>query len=116
MYLLPIIWVPTLNGLAGNALDMSVYGGPAYTIQLYLRGLITFAIGAGGVYFFIMLILGGYSYITSGSDKDAVQKATARIRNALIGIAILLSIFVILWVVETLFGVSLRSVNVPTLI
>jgi hypothetical protein len=89
--------------------------GPAPTLAIYIRNLINVAFGFGGVYFFINLMMGGYQYISAGGDKDSVQKATARIKNAIIGIAILLSIFVIIWIVETIFGAPIREVNVPDL-
>jgi len=60
-------------------------------------------------------MMGGYQYISAGGDKDSVQKATARIKNAIVGIALLLSIFAIVWVVETVFGAPIREVNVPDL-
>ncbi len=84
-------------------------------VQLLLRNVLNAVMGLSGIYFFVNLLMGGFAYITAGGDKEGVQKATHRIRNALIGIAILLSSFVIIWIIEVLFGVSILSLNVPEL-
>jgi len=113
MFRLSYVINPAVNNFVGN-MD-SYVNTPAFVLQTFITNLITLAISIGGLYFFVMLILGGYAYITAGSDKEGVQKATSRIKNALIGIAILLSIYTIMWIVEAVFGVSLRNIIVPTL-
>ena len=78
-----------------------------------LRNLINVAFVFAGVYFFIMLLRGGYEYINAGGDKEAVQKAQKRLTNAFIGIIIVFSAFAFLYVVEVLFGVDIRKFNIP---
>lgn len=85
-------------------------------LQVFLRNFINLALGLGGVYFFMTVIIGGYQYITAGGDKESVQKATSRIRNGVIGVAILLSVFMIVWFVETIFGIPILQVNIPGLL
>ncbi len=48
-----------------------------------------------GFLFFIQLILGGLQWITSGGNEEKVKKATHRISNAAIGIAIFLAAYLI---------------------
>jgi hypothetical protein len=104
---------PSLPGRLGNYAAPG--GNPATVLELYLRTLLTVALGFGGLYFFFHLIRSGYEYITAGGDKEALQKATARIRSALIGVVILFSIFAIIFVVETLFGISIIRFNIPVI-
>jgi hypothetical protein len=104
---------PVLRPIVGNVASMT--GGPAGSLQTLITNTITIFISIGGLYFFVMLIMGGYGFITGGSDKEGVQKATLKIKNALIGIVILLSIYTIMWVVEAVFAVSIRNIVVPTL-
>ena len=113
MYRLAAITNPAIQPITGNIDAMT--NGPAGTLELFITNLITLALSIGGLYFFVMLIMGGYAYITAGSDKEGVQKATTKIKNALIGIAILLSIYTIMWVVEAVFGVSVRNIVIPTI-
>ncbi len=106
---IPII-NPAINTRIGIFANVSNSGG---AIQSLLRILINLALGVSGLYFFFTLILGGYAFITAGGDKEAVQKATARIRNAFIGIIVVFSTYVIVYVVETLFGINIRLINLP---
>lgn len=88
--------------------------GPV-AISALLRGLITLGIGLGAAIFLLMLLRGGLQYITAGSDKESVQKATQHIRNALIGIVVTLSIYAIAWTVSQIFGISLLQFTIPML-
>jgi hypothetical protein len=102
---------PVVNRLVGNYNASA----PATTMQRYLKNFINLAIGLAGLYFLFTILISGYQYITAGGDKESVQKATARIRNAVIGLVIVLSLFVILYVVETIFGISIRQINIPNI-
>jgi hypothetical protein len=113
MHFLAQLTNPVIKPIVGNVGAMT--GGPAGSVQIFLTNLITVFLSIGGLYFFIILIMGGYAFISAGADKDNVQKATAKIRNALIGIVILLSVYTIMWIVEALFAVPIRSIIVPTI-
>jgi cytochrome bd-type quinol oxidase subunit 2 len=104
---------PVIKPIVGNIDAMT--GGPAGTVSTFITNLITVFMSLGGLYFFVMLIMGGYAYITAGSDKEGVQKATEKIKNALIGIVILLSVYTIMWVVEALFAIPLKNLVIPTI-
>jgi cytochrome bd-type quinol oxidase subunit 2 len=100
---------PAINSTIGSGSD------PGAVTQMFIRNFITLAFAVGGLIFFFMLLRGGYSYITAGGDKDALDRAKKTISHALIGVALLFSIFAIITVVETLFGISLRNPSLPTL-
>ncbi len=87
----------------------------ASIIQLFLRNFINIIFGVAGIIFFFMLIRGGYEYLMSGADKEAVQKATKRMTTAFVGIALIFSVYALVFVVEALFGISLLSLNIPTI-
>jgi len=61
-----------------------------------------------------MLLRGGYMYVTAAGDKEAVQKAVKTLTTAVVGMAILGSIFALIGILETLFGINLRSPSIPT--
>lgn len=84
-------------------------------IQLLLQNLLNVAFGLVGFILLVMLIRGGYQYVTAGGDKESIQKATKSMTTALVGTVILLSIFAIITAVEILFGINLRSPTFPTL-
>ncbi len=105
------IYNPALNGLIGNT---NLSNG-INTTQLFLRNFINFAFGAAGIVLFFMLLKGGYQYLTSGADKEAVQKAVKLITTSLVGAAIIFSVYAIVFIMEALFGISLISFTVPVI-
>ncbi len=103
---------PALNSKVGNT---TIQGDGPGILQLFLRNFIDIALGTAGVIFFFMLLRGGYEYLTAGGDKEAVQKATKRLTTSFIGIAIIFSLFALVFIVEALFGISLLQINIPTI-
>lgn len=94
----------------------------------FLQSLISTAISLGfiigSVVFFYMLISGGIMWITSRGDagghpvKDPgpLVMAKKQITAALVGLAVLLSIYAIIRLVSIIFGVDLLNFKIPTLI
>lgn len=102
---------PVINSRVGSF----PIGNSAGALQLLIQNLLNVVIGLVGLFLLVMLIRGGYQYITAGGDKEAVQKATKTITTALIGAVILLSLFAIIRVVEGLFGLNLLAPVIPTI-
>lgn len=69
----------------------------------------------GAIIFFFMLISGGIKWISSAGDKTRLEGAQKQITHALIGLAILLSIFAIIRLLDYIFGINLLQINLPTL-
>lgn len=99
---------PAINPLVGTGSGIDI-------LQLFLTNFITLALGTAGIVSFFMLLWGGIEYITAGGDKERTQNAAKRLTAALIGLAIVFSIFAIIYVVETLFGVSIRTFTIPVI-
>jgi len=56
---------------------------------------------------FVMLVMGGVQWITSGGDKENTQKAKDRLTSALVGLAIIGGAWALMKVVEFFFGISI---------
>lgn len=104
----PPITNPAVNPLVGTGEGTTI-------LQLFLTNFISIALGAAGIIAFFMLLAGGISWVMSGGDKEALEKARKRITGALIGLAITFSIFAIVFVAETLFGISIRKFTIPVI-
>lgn len=74
---------------------------------------LVFVIGIIAVLF--MLITGGYSWITSGGDKEAVGKARQRIIQSLIGLLILAVSFLLAKIAGQIVGIDLLKLKIPSL-
>lgn len=85
----------------------------------FLQNIITVGIAfgfiTGIVAFFVMLLVGAIGLITSGGDKANVENAKARMRNAIIGIVVLFSIYAIVQLFEVFFGISILSLDISNL-
>jgi hypothetical protein len=80
-----------------------------------LSAAITLMFTVGAIVFLVILMVGGIQWITSGGDKASVESARGRVSSAVIGLAILLSVFAVVLAVEYFFGVNLTSFNLEDL-
>jgi hypothetical protein len=103
---------PAINDAIGN-FTTSNQGGTV--ISRLIQNLLNATIGIVGLVLLVMLVRGGYQYITAGGDKEAVQKAVKTMTTALTGAVILLSLFATIQIVEVLFGISLRTPIIPVI-
>ena len=72
---------------------------------------ITLVFTVGAIVFLGIMMLGGIQWITSGGDKASVEAARGRVTSAIIGLAILLSVFALVIAIEYFFGVNLTTFN-----
>ncbi len=57
--------------------------------------IIRMALGVLGIIFLVLLVMGGYQWMTAGGNEDQVEKAQSRIKNGIIGLIIVLSAYAI---------------------
>ena len=62
--------------------------GSSKTVEDLIVDVLNWMIGAAAVICVVMLIVGGYSYMTAGGDENKVKTATKTLTNAIIGLAI----------------------------
>lgn len=107
----------TLARLINPAINTNIGGPDVNGVEVtgsVIRGLINIGFIVGSIVFVTMLIWGGIQYITSGGDKENVQKSTKRITSALFGLVILFSLYVILGLISTFTGLNLVNFSIPT--
>lgn len=80
-----------------------------------VSGFIRFVLMIGALIFFFMLLWGGIKWIMSQGDKGNVETARNQITNALVGLAIIFVAWAIIKLIETLFGISILSLDIPSL-
>ncbi len=76
---------------AGYDQNTTVAGVVAIVIKSFL--------GLMGLIFVILIIVSGFQWMTAGGNEEEVQKATARIRNAVIGLVIIVAAYAITYFV-----------------
>ncbi len=81
--------VPTLQGL-----------------EVIFNNIVVIAVGIAGLTVFIMLIMGGVQFITSGGEAEAAAKARKTLTYAVLGLVLLVGAFLILRLIQTITGVD----------
>jgi len=66
----------------------------------------------GGVVLFLMLIAGGFQFITAGGDPAKVEQAKKTLTYAIMGVAFLALAFLILKFISTFTGVDVTQFKI----
>src|SRR3990172_227756 len=97
-----------------NLIPPDEFGNLANIDFTTLVGLaISFVLIIAAIAFFFMLVLGGIKWITSGGDKGKTEAARNQITAGLVGLVIVFAAWAILTLIESFFGVSLRTFTIP---
>jgi len=84
--------------------------GSNQTVESLIVNILNWMIGAAAVICVVMLIVGGYSYMTAGGDENKVQTATKTLTNAIIGLAIcFIAVILVNFVLKTFLGVGAET-------
>ncbi len=68
--------------------------------------IVEVVLGLAGVTLFIMLIMGGFRFITAGGDPKAIESAKKTLTYAIMGIVLVALSFLILRFISTFTGVD----------
>ena len=81
----------------------------------FVSAIITLLFTAAGIIAFLYLLWGGFEWITSSGEKEAVKLAREKITGAVIGLVIVLFSFAIIKVVGQFFGLNLLQITIPSI-
>lgn len=76
--------------------------------------VVSYALGFAGIVLFVLLVTGGFKFITSGGDPKAVEGARNTITYAVIGLIVVIASFLILVLIYNITGVDVTKFNVVT--
>lgn len=82
-------------------------GLPSTDIRTIIANIIRIALGFVGIIMVVLIMFGGYLYMTSGGNEEQISRAKAILKNATIGLAIILSAYSIVWFIMRLLGVNM---------
>ncbi|MEK7652931.1 MAG: hypothetical protein AAB358_00385 [Patescibacteria group bacterium] len=78
-------------------------------LQLFIGRIIQFFLGFLGIIFVGMIIYGGFMYLTASGDSNKAGKAKNLIRDAIIGVIIVLAAYAIAYTVISQIQASMTS-------
>jgi amino acid transporter len=74
------------------------------SIDAVIQSIIEVALSFLGVFFLVLMIYGGYEWLTARGNSDQVQKAQSIIKNAIIGLMIVAAAYAISYFVMSIFA------------
>lgn len=115
------ILVSFLFPLLAHAQDYNLVGNDQFGVlnNIQANDYVSFAVnvllGLAGVLAFLYLLWGGVQWITAGGDKDGVDKGRRKILQALIGLSVVFSVYVVVAIINTLFDINIIQFSIPQL-
>lgn len=104
-----------INLLPGGSTKATSGNGKVATISdlgTMIQTVIGYVLGFAGIVFFVLLVVGGFKYITSGGDPKAVEGAQKTLTSAIAGLVVILLSYLILVIIKNITGVDVTTFNV----
>ncbi|MCJ7804972.1 pilin [Patescibacteria group bacterium] len=90
--------------------------GEAATIQdltVIVQRILNIAVHLAGIAAFIMLIVGGFQFLTAGGDSKKTQAASSTITFAIFGLVAVIAAWFILLFIYKFTGVDVTKFDIP---
>lgn len=85
------------------------------TITLYIGGIIKIALDFLGIVLLVIILYGGYLWMTAGGNEEQIKKAKAWITNGVIGVVIVIAAYVVSYfVIQQLSQIGITTTETPT--
>jgi len=82
--------------------------------ECIVRLILNFAVRLAGIASFVMILVGGFQYLTSGGNPENTKKAWSTITWGIAGIAVLLGSWLILKFIQILTNVDVTQFVIPS--
>lgn len=81
-------------------------------LGILFERVVGYALGLAGIVLFILLIIGGFKFITSGGDPKAVEGARKTLTSAIAGLVIILVSYLVLVLISNITGVDVTGFRI----
>lgn len=95
-----------LCGIGNTKNDQEKVGNKLNTV---VSGIIGFMTIIAALWFLFQILIGGYGWISSGGDKQAIEQARDRIIYSVIGLITVVSAWVIVGIIGTIIGLDILN-------
>lgn len=82
-------------------------------LECIIKNAFNIIIPFAGMAAFVVLIVGGFQYLTAGGDPKKVQQAQGIITGAIIGIIVTLGVYLIFRLLGLITGIDLLQFEIP---
>ena len=103
-----------------------VYAGPGWTddsgetparlgdLEEVFARVLSIALSLAGIAFFVMILIGGYKYMTSGDNPKNAEAAQKTLTFAVIGFVLVVASWLIIQIIEEFTGLNLSVFQIDT--
>lgn len=81
--------------------------------EVVFTNILTVVMSLAVLALFVMLIVGGFKYLTSAGDQKATTSAKQTLTYAVVGITLLVLAFLIFRIIEYFTGVNITRFEIP---
>lgn len=113
MFLIKPAYAEITNPLLKDS--KAIATNPTGYTNTVIQTLITVLFVFGIIFFVFQIIMSGYKMMSSQGDPKKTEEAQHSLTSSLVGLVIIFSIFVILKLVGTIFGIDLQKITWPSL-
>lgn len=82
-------------------------------LECIFLALLQIVVRLAGIAAFIMLLVGGFQYLTSGGNPENTKKAQATLTWGIGGLAVLILAWLILKFIQTFTGINVSIFEIP---
>ena len=83
-------------------------------LEVIFENILTAATGLAILALFVMLLIGGFKYLTSAGNQKATASAEQTMTFAILGIALLVLAYLIFYLISKFTGVDLLHFTIPS--
>ena len=81
-------------------------------LEKVFSNIVSVALTLGGITALVMLIVGGFKFLSAGGDKEATQKAGKTLTYAIGGLVLTLSAWIILNLLGNFLGINFSTFSI----
>jgi len=93
----------------------TIEGERVATIECFecvFESIVSVVLAFTGLAFFIMLIVGGFNYLTAGDNPKKMEKAGNTLTFAFMGLILVISAWIIIQAIETITGIRVTEFRI----
>lgn len=83
-------------------------------LESVFKNLMTTVVAFAGVALFVMLLVGGFTFLFSGGDQKKLDQAKGTLTTAVVGLVIIVSAFLVLKTIQVFTGVPVTRFQINT--
>ena len=81
-------------------------------LEVVFKNVVNVALGFAGIAFFVLLLVGGFKYMTAGGDPKAIEAAKKTLTAAIAGLLVVILSFLVLVFIKEFTGIDLTEFKI----